>query len=446
MSTESKIEEGPLEIRFPYPQVQPLRLSPSLSVERFQLPRAVAPALPEEIVGRALSAPIGSPRLRELARGKERVLIVSDDVSRPTPVGAFIGAVMEELSAAGLEDEQIRFIMALGTHRPMTQREIDRKLGAEVAARFAVFNHDWADSACLEHLGDTDQGDPVWINRMVGESDLVVGLGAIMPIEICGFTGGGKILVPGLSGELTVDSMHWTRMGVPAQQVLGKADNPIRASIDSLARKAGLDFIVNVILNARDEVVAAVAGDMVEAHRAGCGVARDVYGVRVEREYDIVVADSHPFDIEFWQANKALDTAGQFVRKGGVVVLVSPCTDGISRPHAAEVLEVGYRPIAAIRRLVEEGAIRHRVVAVHMAQVSAVAIEKARLILVTPGIAPAEVERMGFAWAPTPQAAFEAARRQVGEKPAVAVLEGAARMLVIRDAARHAPSGARRRG
>jgi nickel-dependent lactate racemase len=88
-----------------------------------------------------------------------------------------------------------------------------------------------------------------------------------MPIEICGFTGGGKILVPGLSGELTVDSMHWRRIGVPPDQILGKADNPIRASIDALARKAGLHFIVNVILNAQDQIVAAVAGDMVARGR-----------------------------------------------------------------------------------------------------------------------------------------------------------------------------------
>jgi nickel-dependent lactate racemase len=424
-----------LNIRFPYPDVGILRLPDSLRVERFRLPEVQASRGGREIVEQALRAPYGTPRLREIARKKRSVLIVSDDVSRPTPVSAFVQAVLDELAAAGLQDKQIRFIMALGTHRAMTPREMEQKLGPAVAARYRVLNHDWADTAALEHLGDTEQGDPVWINRIVLESELVIGLGAIMPIEICGFTGGGKILVPGLSGELTVDSMHWTRIGVPPDQILGKADNPIRASIDGLARQAGLDFIVNVILNSRDQIVAAVAGDMVEAHRAGCAIARQVYGVRVGREYDIVVADSHPFDIEFWQANKALDATGEFVRKGGVVILVCPCPDGISRPHAGEILKFGYQPLAAIQRLVQEGSIRHRVVGVHMAQVSAVAVEKARLILVTPGISPADIERMGFSWAPTPQEAFEAALGQVGGEPAIAVLEGAARMLVLKDQA-----------
>jgi nickel-dependent lactate racemase len=239
--------------------------------------------------------------------------------------------------------------------------------------------------------------------------------------------------VPGLSGEATVDSMHWTRIGVASERILGQAENPIRASIDALARQAGLHFIVNVILNTRDQIVAAVAGDMVEAHRAGCAIAREAHGVRVDREYDVVVADSHPFDIEFWQANKALDTAGEFVRKGGVVILVSPCTEGISRPHAAEVLDLGYRPIAEIKRLVEAGTIRHKVVGVHMAQVSAVAVEKARLIVVSPGLSPEQVKRMGFSWAPSAQEAFDAARRMLGGGGRVAVLEGAARMLVLKD-------------
>ncbi|MBN1836286.1 MAG: nickel-dependent lactate racemase [Spirochaetales bacterium] len=426
-----------VEIRFPYPDVQPLEVPDSFSVERFALPEVAAPAPAAELVRQALDRPIGTSRLRDLARGKKRVLVISDDVTRPTPVADFVAAVLDELTAAGVEDSQVRFIMALGTHRPMTRPEMEWKLGAEVVNRYQVFNHDWADPECLEHVGSTAYGDPVWVNRMVRESDLVIGLGAIMPIEICGFTGGGKILVPGLGGELTVDSMHWTRIGVSPREILGKPDNPIRASIDALARKAGLHFIVNVILNARNEVVAAVAGDMVQAHRAGCPVARNVYGVQVEREYDVVVADSYPFDIEFWQANKALDTAGQFVRRGGVVVLVCPCTDGISRPHGRDVLEIGYQPIETIKGLVEKGTIRHLVVGVHMAQVSAVAVEKARLILVTPGITPEDVRKMGFSWAATPQEAFQQAVQQAAEhlggQPKVAVLEGAARMLVLRD-------------
>ena len=418
-------------VRFPYPDTEPLHIPDDLTVTRLSLPRTKTDASEEQILGKALAEPIGSPPLRELARGKGKALVVVDDVTRPTPVHKFAPLILEELKAAGLSEQNIEFMVALGTHRAMTPAELAEKLGADIVDRFAVHNHDWQDPEQLEFLGTTEQGAPVWINRRVRRAGLVIGLGAIMPIEICGFTGGGKILVPGLSGPETVDSMHWTRIDVPAEQVLGKADNPIRASIDALAREAGLDFITNVILDPDNRVVGAVAGDMVAAHRAGCRVAEGVFGVPVPGKFNIVIADSCPFDIEFWQANKALDTAGQVVTEGGVVILVSPCREGLSQSHAREIRRFGYPPLSRIKELVESGKIKHRVVGVHMAQVSAVATEKARLILVSTGIGRQEAEDLGFSWAASPGEALEMALKMIRGKPEIAVLEGAARMLAL---------------
>ncbi|MCP4405203.1 MAG: hypothetical protein GY801_48865 [bacterium] len=203
-----------------------------------------------------------------------------------------------------------------------------------------------------------------------------------------------NVLVPGVSGQVTVDEMHWTRINVPSSQVLGKVDNPIRASIDALARQAGLNFIVNVVLNAEDSIVGAVAGDMVEAHRAGSKIATKVFGVNIPKEFDIVIADAFPFDIEFWQADKGLDTAGKVVKKGGVVILVSPCYEGLSQTHAAEILEFGYLPVEDIKQLVDSGKLTHKVVGVHMYQVSSVAVEKAKLILVSACITKDEAEQV----------------------------------------------------
>jgi nickel-dependent lactate racemase len=327
--------------------------------------------------------------------------------------------------------EQIEFLMALGTHRAMTREEMAAKLGSEVASDYKVHNHQWDNPDCLDYIGETDQGVPVWINKRVQQADLVVGLGSIMPIDICGFTGGGKILVPGVSGQVTVDQMHWTRIDVPSHHILGEAENPVRASIDLLARRAGLDFIVNVVLNSKNRIVGAVAGDMVTAHRQGCDIAREVYGVPIPHEFDIVVADSFPFDNEFWQANKALDTAGEIVRKGGVIILVTPCHEGFSQTHG-EMLEFGYLPIEQIKNLVNNGTIKHKVVGVHMAQASAVAVEKARLVLVSEGITQEQACKVGFSWAPTPQEAFKKAVKICGPSAKVAVLKDAARMLPLK--------------
>ncbi|MBD3305259.1 DUF2088 domain-containing protein, partial [candidate division KSB3 bacterium] len=269
-----------MRIDFPYADVRPLEIPSTYAVQTFDLPPQAQPSRSEaEIVQHALDHPIGTPRIRDLAKNARRVLLVADDISRPTPVARFVHLVIEELHQAGLRDEQIEFLMALGSHRLMTRAEMVHKLGEDVVNTYTVHNHDWTNPECLEYLGETDQGVPVWINTLVSQADVVIGLGAIMPIEVAGFTGGGKILVPGVCGVVTNSEMHWTRIGIDSAQILGKADNPVRASIDSLARKAGLDAIVNVVLNADSRIVGAVAGDMVEAHRVGCQRATEVFGV-----------------------------------------------------------------------------------------------------------------------------------------------------------------------
>lgn len=419
-----------MKVRFPYKKVEGFEISNNFNPQFFDLPDIKTGLSGSEIVQQAIDQPIKSKRLRELAKGKQKILIVTDDIHRPTPVFDFIRTVLDELYKAEIKEENIEFMMALGTHRPMTKKEMGQKLGADIADRFKVHNHEWDNPNALVFMGNTDQGVPVWINKKVKEADLVIGIGAIMPIEVCGFTGGGKILVPGVCGEITNSEMHWTRVDVPHNEVLGKAENPIRESIDTLARKAGLDFIVNVILNAEQQIVKAVAGDMVHAHRAGCKLAVDVYGVEFDKEYDIVIADGYPFDIEFWQVNKALDTAGIVVKKGGVVILVSPCYEGFSQTHT-EMLEFGYLPIDDIKHLVNSGKIPHKVVGVHMIQVSTVAIEKARAILVSSGISKTDAIKAGLLWAQTPQKAFDMALTLVGKNPSIAVLKNAARMLAM---------------
>lgn len=436
-------------VRFPYKNTAPIRIENDIDVDFFNLPEGRSDSVEgtgrgsesgngeisnraASIVRQAMENPIGSDRLREIVRNKKNVLIVVDDNTRPTPIDRFVKTVLEELHSAEIENSQITFMIALGTHRPMSREEMVEKLGEDVVDRYACLNHDWENPDVLVYLGDTKQGAPVWINRRVIESDLVIGLGSIMPIDICGFTGGGKILVPGLSGPDTVNKMHWTRVYLPSDQVVGREDNPIRESIDTLARKAGLDFIVNVLLDSKSHIVDAVAGDMTLAHREGCHRAAPLCKVEFRQEYDIVITDSHPFDIEFWQANKALDSAGHFVRKGGVIILVTPCPEGWSKTHRDEIVRFGYPPTEDIKKIVEKGELKHSVVGVHMHQVGEAAVEKGRLILVSEGLPKNEVEKVGFEWAESPTKAFIRALEIVGESPAVAILSNAASMIPTR--------------
>ena len=158
---------------------------------------------------------------------------------------------------------------------------------------------------------------------------------------------------------------------------------------------------------------------------------RPYHEVRIPGPADIVLVDGYPFDIEFWQVNKAVDTAGLVVRQGGVVICVSPCYEGFSRTHADVLLQYGYGTRARIEQLVTSGQIEHKVVGVHMLQVGEVAVEKATLYLVTDGISREDVERVGLRYAATPQEALDAAFAALGADASVAVLRGAAEMLPI---------------
>lgn len=417
-----------MTIRFPYDNVPALEVPDRSLLGLFGPPHRVPPAQPELLVRAALAAPIGSPPLAALARGRRRILVVVDDAARPTPVARILPPVLAELEAAS-PGASVEILLALGSHRPMNAAEIEAKVGAAVAARIPVHNHDWKDPEACVFLGETAHGAPVWINHRVARADLVIGIGRIMPIDICGWTGGGKILVPGVCGALTNELMHWTRLDVPDGAVLGKRDNPVRESIDAMAAKAGLAFIVNVIMDQRQRILSVVAGNPVAAHRAGCLLAREVHEVRLPRAAGIVVADSFPFDIDFWQANKALDQAGLVVRRSGALVLVSPCREGFSPAHPG-LAALGYPPIEEIRRQVADGRIASKLVAVHMAQVSRVK-ERATVILVTPGIAAEEVRKAGFLPASTPAEALEHAFEIAGRDAEVAVLSGAAEMLPV---------------
>ena len=419
-----------MRVAFPYPDLF-LDIPEANLMGVFGLPTQPPPADEGEVVRAALRHPIESSRLRDMARDVESVLIVCDDVSRPTPAYKVIPSVLEELALGGVADEQISFMMALGTHRPMTEEEMRAKVGSAVYDRYPVHNHAWDDPQALTHVGCTPQGVEAWINKRVAEAGLVVGIGRIMPIEVCGFTGGGKILIPGCCGEVTNSEMHWVRASVDGAEIVGQRDNPIRAAIDELARRAGLDFIVNIIMDAQRRVLDCVAGDLVAAHREGCRRARRVHEVAIPHEADIVVVDGYPFDIEFWQVNKAVDTAGLVVRQGGAVICVSPCYEGLSRTHADTLLKYGYRPREEVRALVESGQIRHKVVGVHMIQVGDVALDRADLYLVTDGVCREDVEKVGLHHAATPQEALAAALAKLGPDAQVAVLRGAAEMLPV---------------
>lgn len=419
-------------VRFPYPGVKPMEIPDRNFMGVFSPPRMSPGRTEEEILSDALDSPVGTVRLRRALEGKRNVLIVSDDHHRPTPVRTMLPPVLEEIRSAGIPDRSVEIIMALGSHRAMSAGEIREKLGEGIAERFRVTNHEWTNPENLYFAGRVPPGIDVWVNRKMREFDFIVGLGQIMPMDVCGFTGGCNIIIPGLCGPVTSADFHWVRVGIPPEEVVGKRENPIRAAIDNSAMAAGLGAILNVVLDGEGNICGAVYGHPVEAHRRGAALALDAHTTFLPRKADIVVADGYPFDIEFWQVNKALDNAALAVRDGGVIIIVSPCHEGLSVTHGDVIRRIGYRPKREILRLVDEGKFPHRVAAVHMIQVAEATVERGvTCILVTGGISPDVLREVNLAHAPDPQAALANAFRLAGAEASVAVLNRASETLPL---------------
>lgn len=379
---------------------------------------------------RALAEPIGSPPVQTLARQARSVLLISDDHTRQTPVKDIIPTLAEALHDAGVRDESIRILVALGTHRPMTEDEKLRKFGEAVCRRFEIVNHDWREEANLVEMGRTSSGTSVRVNRLAAEADLVIGLGQVAPHRIAGYSGGAKIVLPGICGESATGHTHWIGGLQRGDRILGVWDNPVRREMNEAGRLAGLRFVVNAVCDPRGRVTGIFAGDPVEAYREAADLARRVFGVEVPEQADIVIVDSFPKDNELWQAAKALYAAELMVRRGGVVILVSPCTEGVSKSHPL-ILERGYKSEAETMEDVQAGRLTSMLVASHCLRVGRIIRDCATGILVSTGIADRDAKHLGFVPARSAQEALDAGFRLKGKNAAVAVLRHGGEALPV---------------
>ena len=388
------------------------------------------PAIPDVKgeISRALANPIQSVSLRELATGKQKVVIVADDNTRCTPTGIIIPLLLDEFNAAGVPDENISLIIALGTHRFMTDEEILQKFGKETLSRVAIRNHPFRDAGAHVDLGITENGGRIQVNREVFEADFKIGVGSIVPHHICGFSGGAKIIQPGVSGEATTAYTHLLSARAP-RSYLGILDNPVRKEMDAIARRVGLHTILNTVLNRHGEVVGVFFGDVTAAFHAGVKRALDVYAVELPREADIVLSSSHPCDLDFWQAHKTQYPSDLAVKKGGIVIIVTPCAEGVSQMHC-DILDITCHSSSRVRDMVEAGKIGDEVgaaLAIAWAQVK----EREEVFIVSDGISAAEAKRLGFTPFESVRAAVDEALRRKGPDSKIAVLTHAPDMLPI---------------
>lgn len=383
-------------------------------------PNQVQPAAdPAREIQHALENPIGTGPLHLAARGAKRVVIVADDMTRQTPNPLIVPLILNELNRAGVSDQHISVLIALGTHREMTFEEISRHFGPEVMARVKVFNHQWQDPSQLIDLGCTANGTPIQINRAALEADFLIGLGSIVPHHIPGYSGGAKIIQPGISGAQTTGATHFLSTRT-RRSYLGLAENPVRSEMEAVADQAGLKFILNVVQDSSGKMIGAFAGDYVLAHRAGVFLAQQVYGVTVPAPVEIVLAGSHPCDLEFWQAHKSLYPADILVKDGGIIIVVTPCPEGVSVMHP-EVLQYAGQSAEAIEAQILSGEI-HDQAAGALALAWAKIRQRAQIFLVSSGIPLHAAQALKFSNFNSVQAALETAFRQLSTDARLAIL------------------------
>ena len=300
--------------------------------------RPVEPlAYVEKAIAKALANPINSPPVRELAKRGDTVCIVFTDITRNTPEHLLIPALLAELHAAGVRDEDITLLCGTGLHRPSTPQEKVIKLGQSIVDRYRVLDHDPFNLAGLEDLGSTESGIPLSVNSVAYQADLLIATGIVEPHQYAGYSGGPKTVAIGAAGEPMIAHTHGPEMvDHPGTRLGTIEDNIFHQAVTEAARRAGLDFILNVVQDDQKRPVAIFAGSFEDTFEELVKAAKKLYEVPIRQEYDVVVAGvGFPKDMNLYQASRAasqLFFAPTSVVKGGSVFIIpAPTPEGVGQ-------------------------------------------------------------------------------------------------------------------
>lgn len=280
-----------------------------------------------EEVRNALNNPIGSERLSDIVKPGEKIVIITSDITRPLPSKTVVPEVIDEILKAGVNAEDITVVFALGSHRKHKEEEKKYLVGEDIYNRFKCIDSDVND--CVR-LGVTSRGTPVDIFSAVANADRRICLANIEYHYFAGYSGGAKSIMPGVSTRAAIQANH-KAMVQHSARAGALDDNPARQDIEEVVKFVPIDFIVNVVLDEQKNIIKAVAGHHVLAHREGCRFLDSLYKVEIPERADIVIATpgGYPKDINLYQAQKALDNAKHAVKDGGIIILTASCIEGL---------------------------------------------------------------------------------------------------------------------
>ena len=330
----------------------------------------------KEIVLQAIKNPIGTSTLNNIIKPGEKIAIITSDITRPMPTKEVLPALLDELINIGVSFKDITIVFALGCHRKHTEDEMKYLVGEDVFEKIKCVDGDMDD--CI-NKGTTSFGTPVDVARPVAEAQKVICLGNIEYHYFAGYSGGAKAVMPGVSSRAAIQSNH-SQMVQDAACTGVIEGNPVRKDIEEFIKFSPIDFIVNVVLDESKNIVFAVAGDFIKAHRVGCEFLDTIYKVEIPEKADIVITTpgGYPKDINLYQAQKALDNSKNAVKEGGIIILVAACTELFGEHVFERWYNEAKSPADLITRVKEKFELGG-----HKAAAIAMILEKSRIFLVS---------------------------------------------------------------
>lgn len=288
-----------------------------------------AKELSQKEIEKAIDKPIGTPTLQKIAGGKRNAVIVVEDISRPSRLEYILNVIINQLNDAGIKDDKIILIYALGAHRPMNRQDSIKKVGLNIVERIKIENHHPYEN--LVYLGNSKKGTPIYLNKTYHNAEIKIAIGSVLPHPLAGFGGGAKIILPGVCGIQTLEENH--KAGVRGIGIGLGIVTDLRKDIEDVCEKVGLDFTVNIVSTMKRGFAGVFAGHYIEAHRKAMELAKEIYNTKLppNLNLDIGFFNLYPEDTELSQALKGLNfylSSKRFIKRGGAIILLTAASEG----------------------------------------------------------------------------------------------------------------------